>query len=214
MARRVPASMRSRQQLSDLIEGRLSSADGRAELIRLATRLIVEEALEAESADAVGREYSEHGGGGAYRNGDRTGRLRTAEGLIEYSPPQVTGGEAPFHSELRDHLKGRTAALEDLAVEMLARGLSVRDIEDAFTDESGRLLLPRTAVSEIGERLWADDRDFAGRDLSEYDAICRNTISCICSWTASPSGSVLGGGANRCRRPGASRQRGARCCCT
>jgi hypothetical protein len=33
--------MRSRQQLSELIEGRLSSADGRAELIKLATRLIV-----------------------------------------------------------------------------------------------------------------------------------------------------------------------------
>ena len=52
---------------------------------------------------------------------------------------------------------------------MLARGLSVRDIEDAFRDESGRLLLSRTAVSEIGERLWADYQEFAGRDLSEYD---------------------------------------------
>jgi transposase-like protein len=164
--------MRSRQQLSELIEGRLSSADGRAELIKLATRLIVEEALEGEAGDAVGREYYEHGGGGgAYRNGNRTGRLRTAEGLIEYSAPQVTGGAVPFHSEIRDHLKGRTAALEDLAVEMLARGLSVRDIEDAFKDESGRLLLSRTAVSEIGERLWADYQEFATRDLSEYEIV-------------------------------------------
>ena len=39
MARRVPASMRTRESLSDLIEGRLSSADGRAELVKLATRL-------------------------------------------------------------------------------------------------------------------------------------------------------------------------------
>jgi putative transposase len=95
--------------------------------------------------------------------------LRTAEGLIEYTAPQVTGGEAPFRSQIRDHLRGRTAALEDLAVEMLARGLSVRDIEDAFKDEQGRLLLSRTAVSEIGERLWADYQEFATRDLSEYD---------------------------------------------
>lgn len=35
-------------------------------------------------------------------------------------------------------------------MELLARGLSVRDIEDAFNDESGRLLLSRTAVSELG----------------------------------------------------------------
>jgi len=63
----------------------------------------------------------------------------------------------------------RTQALEDLAVELLARGLSVRDIEDAFKDERGRLLLSKSAVSEIGERLWADYQEFATRDLSEYD---------------------------------------------
>jgi transposase-like protein len=163
--------MRTRQSLSDLIEGRLSSPDGRAELVRLATRLIVEEALEAESSDAVGRGYYEHGAapGQGYRNGSRTGRLKTAEGLIEYAAPQVAGRDEPFRSEIRDHLKGRTQTLEDLAVELLARGLSVRDIEDAFKDESGRLLLSRTAVCEIGERLWADYQEFASRDLSEYD---------------------------------------------
>jgi transposase-like protein len=163
--------MRTRQSLSDLIEGRLSSPDGRAELVRLATCLIVEEALEAESSDAVGRGYYEHGAapGQGYRNGSRTGRLKTAEGLIEYAAPQVAGRDEPFRSEIRDHLKGRTQTLEDLAVELLARGLSVRDIEDAFKDESGRLLLSRTAVCEIGERLWADYQEFASRDLSEYD---------------------------------------------
>ncbi len=36
---------------------------------------------------------------------------------------------------------------------MLARGLSVRDIEDAFRDETGWLLLSRTAVSELGDPL-------------------------------------------------------------
>lgn len=168
---RVPGSMRTRQSLSDLIEGRLSSADGRAELVKLATRLIVEESLEAESRDAVGRDYYEHGAmpGQGYRNGVRPGRLKTAEGMIEYSAPQIAGRDEPFQSEIRKHLKGRTQALEDLAVELLARGLSVRDIEDAFKDESGRLLLSRTAVSELGDRLWADYQEFVSRDLSEYD---------------------------------------------
>jgi hypothetical protein len=40
---------------------------------------------------------------------------------------------------LGEHLKGHTRALEELAIEMLARGLSVRDIEDAFKDELARL---------------------------------------------------------------------------
>ena len=54
---------------------------------------------------------------------------------------------------------------------MLARGLSVRDIEDAFKDGTGRLLLSRTAISELGERLWADYQDFVTRDLGEYDIV-------------------------------------------
>jgi putative transposase len=173
MSKRVPGSVRTRQSLSELIEGRLSSPDGRAELVRLASRLIIEEALEAESREAVGRAYYEHGAepGQGWRNGVRTGRLKTAEGAIAYAAPQIAGRSEPFRSEIREHLKGRTQALEDLAVELLARGLSVRDIEDAFKDESGRLLLSRTAVSEIGERLWADYQEFVTRDLSEYDVV-------------------------------------------
>ena len=54
-------------------------------------------------------------------------------------------------------------------MEMLARGLSVRDIEDTFRNDDGSLLLSRTAVSEIGERLWEDYQAFASRDLGGYD---------------------------------------------
>ena len=53
MSKRVPGSMRTRQSLFDPIEGRLSLPDARTELVRLATRLIVEEALEAENRDAL-----------------------------------------------------------------------------------------------------------------------------------------------------------------
>ncbi len=140
MSQRVPASMNTRQSLSESIEGRLSTADGRSELVRLATRLIIEEALEAESRDSLGRDYYEHGAtpGRGYRNGVRPGRLKTSEGFIAYSAPQIAGREEPFRSEIREHLKGRTQALEDLTVELQARGLSVRDIEDACRDETGR----------------------------------------------------------------------------
>jgi Transposase, Mutator family len=171
MAARLPASQRTREELTALIEGRLSTASAKDELVKLASRLIVEEALEGEAGDALGRDYYEHGAqlGQGYRNGYRTGRLKTAEGLMEYSAPQIAGREEPFHSAIREHLKGHTQGLEDLAIEMLARGLSVRDIEDAFKDENGRLLSSRTAVSQLGERLWEDYQAFAQRDLSEYE---------------------------------------------
>jgi transposase-like protein len=47
----------------------------------------------------------------------------------------------------------------------------VRDIEDAIKNESGRLLPSRTAVSELGARLWEDYQAFAHRDLSEYEIV-------------------------------------------
>jgi hypothetical protein len=53
--------MRTREALSVLIEGRLASPAGRSELVQLATRLIVEEALEGVVRDALDRGYYERG---------------------------------------------------------------------------------------------------------------------------------------------------------
>ena len=127
--------MRTRESKRRLIVGEASTAIGRGDLVKLATRPILEEALEAESRDALGREYYAHGAepGRGWRNGVRTGRLKTAEGFVEYAAPQITGREEPFRSEIRERLQGRTLALEDLAVELLAHGLSVRGIEDVLS---------------------------------------------------------------------------------
>src|SRR6202047_5594788 len=61
MATGLPASQRTHEELTSLIEGRLSTGSAKDELVKLATRLIVEEALEGEAGDAVGRDYYEHG---------------------------------------------------------------------------------------------------------------------------------------------------------
>ncbi len=55
---------------------------------------------------------------------------------MEYSAPQIAGRDEPFSPAIRQHLKGHTQGLEDLAIEMLAGGLSVRNIEDALRDEN------------------------------------------------------------------------------
>ena len=110
--------MRTRQNLSELIEERLSSLDGRSDLVKLAARLIIEEALEEESRDALGRDYYERGGDPdrGYRNGVREGRLKTAEGMIPFSAPQIADSKEPFRSEIRQHLKGRTEALQRISI--------------------------------------------------------------------------------------------------
>jgi putative transposase len=166
---RIPASERTREQLKAVIAGS-SEGGGTSELVRLAARLIIEEALEGEAGDALGRAYYARGAapGEGYRNGYRTGRLASAEGRIEYSARQIADRATPFRSTIREILRGRTAELEALAVEMYARGLSTRDIEALFADATGTSLLSRTAVSEITARLWTEYEAFASRDLSEF----------------------------------------------
>ena len=170
---RIPGSERTRERLKGLMDGMGEAADGRSELVRLAARLIIEEALEGEATDALGRGYYARGAapGSGHRNGYRTGRLKSAEGPIEYSAPQIAERAEPFRSRLRETLRGRTEELEDLAVEMYARGLSTRDIEALFTDATGKSLLSRTAVSTITERLWTEYEAFASRDLAEFDVL-------------------------------------------
>ncbi len=54
-------------------------------------------------------------------------------------------------------------------MEMYARGLSTRDIEDALTEATGDVLLSKTAVSNVTEILYREFEDFQDRDLSGFD---------------------------------------------
>ena len=58
---RIPASERTREKLRALMAGRSEVEDERSELVRLAARLIIEEALEGEARDAVERDYYARG---------------------------------------------------------------------------------------------------------------------------------------------------------
>ena len=166
---RLSAPARTREELRALMNGDLGAAAGRGDLVHLALRSIVEEALEGEVSDVLGRERYERGEDekAGYRSGYGPGKMKTAEGAADYSAPQVRDTPEPFVASVRAALSGRTRELERLAVELYARGLSTRDIEDTFTDETGRRLLSRAAVSEITDKLWAEYEDFCKRDLSE-----------------------------------------------
>lgn len=167
---RVPRSETTRNELKGMFAG--ARGGDRSALIRQAARLIVEEALEAEASEVLGRGYYEHGADKrGYRNGYRVDKVKSAEGTIEFAVPQVSDTSEPFRSQIRQVIRGRTEELERLAVEMYARGLSVRDIEAAFTDEAGRCVLTKTAASELSERLWSDYQAFAGRDLAEFKVL-------------------------------------------
>ncbi len=63
---------------------------------------LIVEALEGEVCDVLGRERYERGEGekAGDRNGYRAGKVKTAEGAVEYSAPQVRDTPEPFVSSV------------------------------------------------------------------------------------------------------------------
>lgn len=202
---KVAPSRQLREGLHRFFEGLGDVEDGAgalSELVRRAATLAVQEALEAEQRDFIGRDRYERGPGRGYRSGYRRGRLDTAEGRLEVEVPQVREAEVPYRSRLFDFLRGNSDVLERLAVEMYARGLSTRDIEAAFTGPDGVCLLSRTAVSEVTESLWEEYEAFQARDLSGipvlylfldglYEPLRRHGIqreAVLCAWGITTEG--------------------------
>jgi putative transposase len=171
--RRVARSVIAREQLHELLTGGVDrQANIISTLVEAVTRLVVQELLEGEQADYLGGRgrYERRGDGQlGSRDGYERGRLRTAEGGIDVAVPQVRGSGEPFRSSLMGFLDGNSEVLERLVTEMYARGLSTWDVEDAFRDSTGELLISRSAVSEITDRLWEQYQEFIARDLSKVD---------------------------------------------
>jgi transposase-like protein len=171
---RVPPSQKIGKKVEQLMdEGLDGGEDVTSMVVRLGIERVVQEMVEQEVTDYLERDHyqrrrpeQEHRG---YRNGYVPGSIRTAEGEIVVQVPQVRDAPETYRSRLMTFLRGNSDVLERLAVEMYARGLSTRDIEDALEEATGDRLLSRTAVSQITEVLWDEYEAFAERDLSVFE---------------------------------------------
>lgn len=171
--RRIPPSARL-SLLSEELRQRNDVPDLTSELFRLGGRKILQELMEAETTERLGREPYERRRDATpgYRNGYKARKVRTAEGVIEVDVPQVRGAEEPFSPAIWEALRRRTDVLDRLAVEMYARGLSTRDIEEALREATGdEMVISRSSVSRVTETLWDDFEAFAERDLSGLDVV-------------------------------------------
>jgi putative transposase len=169
--RRLPPSVLVREELDQLLHGGAApSTNIISELVDTVSRLVIQQLLEAEQADFLGgrgRYERRDGERGGSRNGYEPGRVRSAEGAIDVRVPQVRGAGETYRSSLMSFLEGNSEVLDRLVTEMYARGMSTRDVEDAFTDATGELLISKSAVSEITDQLWIDYQNFIARDLSD-----------------------------------------------
>jgi hypothetical protein len=143
----------ARERLHELLDGaRDRDTNIISDLVAAISELVVQELVEGEQADFLGGrghyQWREHGQGG-FRNGYEPRRIRTAEGPLSVRLPQVRGAGGPFRSTLMSFVEGNSEVLDRLVVEMYARGMSTRDIEDAFPWE-GWLYL--ASVIDIASR--------------------------------------------------------------
>ncbi len=170
---RVTPSEKKAKELLKLISGETDKRGPElfSSVVRKSVEKTIQELIEAEQTDSLGRERyertEEYAERKAYRNGYMPRKLRTAEGVLSVEVPQVRGGETPFRSEIISRFTNRTEALENLVIEMYAHGLSVRDIESSLSDAIGEFILSDTTVSVISERMHEEYEQFRKRPLGQ-----------------------------------------------
>lgn len=171
MEKRIAPSEQKAQALRAVLQGHLDGQSGEellSTLVRLSTERILQEALEHEQAQALGRgRYEARGEKGGYRNGYEKGTLKTAEGIFHVQLPQIRGREEPFRSALWGQLANTSEVLKRLIVEMYVGGLSQRDIEYSLESALGHFVLGKSTVSELSATLSEEYEAWRTRDLSQ-----------------------------------------------
>lgn len=175
MNKKVKPSERLSKQIQALKEGEIESEDLLAELIELGARKVLQEGLEAEVAEFLGRGWHEHSGKESppkgYRNGYLPKDLKTRSGRIRVDRPRVRDCDEPFASQLLERLDEVEQSLKTLATEMYVRGLSTRDIEATLTDQDGNPLVSSSGASRMSEALYEEYERWTEQDLSDYDIV-------------------------------------------
>jgi len=171
---RIPPSERISKEIMEIIQNLTEHNNQKllGQLMQLSMRKLVQELLEKEVQEYLGKAYYEHGETRrGYRNGYKPAHLKTAEDRLLVQKPQVADSPETFSSQLWSHIKGRTEQLERIAVEMYARGCSTRDIEELLKDQDGHILLSKSAISQLNQRLWEEYESFCQMDLSQHDVL-------------------------------------------
>src|SRR5215510_8216444 len=141
MEKKIAPSEQKAQALRALLQGQTDAQSGEellSTIVRLSTERILQEALEQEQAEALGRgRYEARGEKLGYRNGYEQGTVKTAEGILHVKRPQIQGREEPFRSSLWSQRATASDVLKRLIVAMYMSGMSQRDIEYSLESALG-----------------------------------------------------------------------------
>lgn len=173
MKHKVAPSQTTGKTLHDLINGDFQTEAFLSEIMRRGTEHILQQALEEELTDFLGRDRYERcqTAPPGYRNGYQDKLLKTSQGVLRLRKPRARQTQRPFESRLLERIDTLEQRLVTLTIEMYTRGLSTRDIEETLVDQDGAPLLSRSSVSRLTEALFVEYEDFARGDLSTEDVV-------------------------------------------
>src|SRR6266581_4781129 len=172
MASIVP-SERLRRELDEIVAGVADEDDPIEAIGRLGARLILQQALEEELSEFLGRErYERRDQPVFHRNRHQRVNVKTTAGPLKLERPRVRNASAlGFASEIVGKGVARTHALEALVVCSFLRGLSVRDIEAALEETFDQPMVSKSTVSRICADTRERYRAWCGRRLDEHDLV-------------------------------------------
>jgi transposase-like protein len=174
--KKVVPSERLRRELDDVLNGITEEQDPIEAVARLGARLILQQALEDEVTDFVGRARHERANGGEeviYRNGfAEPSTVRTTSGAAVIERPRVRDAtKVGFESRVLGKGVARTHALEALVICSFLRGLSVRDVAAALEECFGEQVIGKSTVARVCKDVADRYAAWCARDLSAHDLV-------------------------------------------
>src|SRR3954467_3399620 len=170
---RVAPSERFRRELDDVLAGVDGEADPLERIGRLGARLILQQALEDEVTEFLGRvRYERAEEPVSYRNGYEPRRVVTTAGPVELERPRVRNArQLGFESRILGRHGARTYALESLIICSFLRGLSVRDVEAALEETFDEPVIGKSTVARVCQDTRERYRRWWERRLDEHDVV-------------------------------------------
>jgi putative transposase len=170
---KVSPSERFRIELDEVLAGVAGEQDPIETVGRLGARLILQQALEDEVTEFLGRRrYERAEETVSHRNGYEPRTVKTTAGPMRLERPRVRdASKLGFESRVLGKGVARTHALESLVISGFLRGLSTRDIEAALEEVFGQPVASKSTVSRICEDTRERYRQWCRRRLEAHDIV-------------------------------------------
>ena len=171
--KKVAPSERFRAELDEALGGVGGERDPVEVIGRLGARLILQQALEDEVTELLGRaRYERAEETVSHRNGYEPRKLRTTSGTVELERPRVRdASKLGFESRVLGKGVTRTYAPESLVIGSFLRGLSTRDVEAVLEETFDEPVSSRSTVSRILDDTGERYRRWCCRRLDEHDVV-------------------------------------------